>query len=417
MVTKTDYLYVGMDIHKETHTAVLMTYMEERIGAIQIENNMKGFQRLYAYVQKMKSHYIPMFGLEDVSHYGRNLAIYLLDKDYIVKEVNAALSYMERMSYAMTKKNDTWDAQCVCTVLMRRYERLPDADPQDYYWTLKQLVNRRNALVKTKGMLMRQFHEQIQYSYPSYKKFFYEIERQTSLAFYEAYPSSGTIKGVTVEELAEFLRIPSHNCCSTKRAAEILDLIEQDSVTERDYQFGRDFIVRSIVRHVRYHCEELEKIETVMEEMLKQQDCHLETLPGVNTVTACALIAYIGDIERFKSADKLANYAGVAPVCFSSAGKGKNTQNRSQGNRELYAVLYLLAMQQIQINTKGQARNPVMRAYYEGKISQGKTKIQALLCIMRRLVNIIYSMMKKKTVYVMPEMKDIKTNKKEKRIS
>ena len=68
------------------------------------------------------------------------------------------------------------------------------------------------------------------------------------------------------------------------------------------------------------------------------------------------------------------------------------------------AVLYMLAMQQIQINTKGQARNPIMRAYFESKVSEGKTKIQALLCIMRRLVNIIYSMMKNKTAYQLPQV-------------
>lgn len=104
---KTDYLYVGMDIHKETHTAVLMTYMEEHIGEIQIENNLKGFERLHAYVEKTKQQYTPMYGLEEVSHYGRNLAIYLLDRNHVVKEVNSALSYMERMSYPTTKKNDT----------------------------------------------------------------------------------------------------------------------------------------------------------------------------------------------------------------------------------------------------------------------------------------------------------------------
>ena len=38
------------------------------------------------------------------------------------------------------KKNDTRDAQCVCAVLMRRYEILPDADSKDYYWNMKQLV-------------------------------------------------------------------------------------------------------------------------------------------------------------------------------------------------------------------------------------------------------------------------------------
>ena len=65
-------------------------------------------------------------------------------------------------------------------------------------------------------------------------------------------------------------------------------------------------------------------------------------------------------------------------------------------------MFYLLAIQQVHLNTKGEPRNPVFRAYYERKISEGKTKIQSLLCIMRRLVNIIYSMMKNQTEYRIP---------------
>jgi len=95
---------------------------------------------------------------------------------------------------------------------------------------------------------------------------------------------------------------------------------------------------------------------------------------------------------------------GVAPLYFSSGGRGKNVQNKNQGNRGLSSVLYLLAMQQVHVNTKGQARNLVLRAYFKSKVSAGMTKIQALLCIMRRLINILYSMMKNNTVYRMPEL-------------
>jgi len=52
MLQKTDYLYIGMDIHKETHTAVLMDFMEEQKGKITIKNNINGFRRLRAYVEK-----------------------------------------------------------------------------------------------------------------------------------------------------------------------------------------------------------------------------------------------------------------------------------------------------------------------------------------------------------------------------
>jgi len=117
MVQKTDYVYIGMDIHKEKHTAVMLTYMEDQLGEITIQNNLTGFKRLLKYVEKHRQHHIPVFGLEDVTHYGRNLAVYLLEKEYSVKEVNSALSYMERKSYPTTRKSDSWDSRCIASVL------------------------------------------------------------------------------------------------------------------------------------------------------------------------------------------------------------------------------------------------------------------------------------------------------------
>jgi hypothetical protein len=145
----------------------------------------------------------------------------------------------------------------------------------------------------------------------------------------------------------------------------------------------------------------MEELEKHMKKIIGKLDYKLESLTGIATVTASQIIAEIGDINRFKNADKLARYAGIAPVNFSSAGKGKDKKSK-QGNRTLNGVLYFLAMQQVQL-TKGtkQPRNPILYEYYLRKISEGKTKTQALICIMRRLVNIIYGMMKNKTEYVM----------------
>ncbi len=42
----------------------------------------------------------------------------------------------------------------------------------------------------------------------------------------------------------------------------------------------------------------------------------------------------------------------------------------------------------------GMPNHPVFYDYYMRKIGEGKTKSQALVCIMRRLVNIVYGMMK-----------------------
>ncbi|WP_263707784.1 hypothetical protein [Shouchella tritolerans] len=75
----------------------------------------------------------PVFELEDVGGYGRDLALYLIKQKYIVKFVNSSLF---------------WDAQCVTDVLIRKLPYLPDTPPSDIHWIISQLVGRRNALVK-----------------------------------------------------------------------------------------------------------------------------------------------------------------------------------------------------------------------------------------------------------------------------
>ena len=57
-----------------------------------------------------------------------------------------------------------------------------------------------------------------------------------------------------------------------------------------------------------------------------------------------------------------------------------------------------------QVSSKGTPRNPVVRAYYEKREAEGKTKTsqQALICVSRRLISIIYGMLKNGTEYRMP---------------
>lgn len=73
-----------------------------------------------------------------------------------------------------------------------------------------------------------------------------------------------------------------------------------------------------------------------------------------------------------------------------------------QGNRRLQATIYFLAIQMIQVSSKRTPRHPAFRAYYEKRKAEGKTSQQTLICISRRLISIIYGMLKSGTAYRMP---------------
>ncbi len=138
--------------------------------------------------------------------------------------------------------------------------------------------------------------------------------------------------------------------------------------------------------------------------MYQMIGCTLATIPGVNIITAVKILAEIGDINRFKSASKLAQFAGIAPLTLSSSGKGKDVATK-QGNRRLQAIIYFLAVQMVQLSSNGIPRNPEFRAYYERRSLEGKNGRQILICISRRLINIIYGMLKNGTEYRMSEEK------------
>jgi hypothetical protein len=95
-----------------------------------------------------------VFGLEDVNGFGRRLAVFLIDNGYIVKSVNPALAKWYRNSAPSTEKNDEYDAFSVACVVLAKLDKLPAAGPQDLYWTLRQLVGRRDYLVKSRNTII-----------------------------------------------------------------------------------------------------------------------------------------------------------------------------------------------------------------------------------------------------------------------
>ncbi|UHA75757.1 IS110 family transposase [Paenibacillus sp. 481] len=403
MIQPDKYIYIGVDLHKQHHTAVIIDCWGHKLGEIKFDNKPSSFplfvKEMKRYVKKGMS---VVYGLEDVGGYGRALAVYLTENGHWVKEVNAKLANARRKSHVTVQKSDSWDAECVAKVLREELPHLPDAKPIDLYWAISQLVTQRKWQAKNLSGLVVRLHQQLGYHYPSYKKFFSEITGKTALDFWYTYPSPRHLTGVKVEQLASYLRQLSNNGLSTKKAEQILSLVVNDGDTYRDFQDRRDFMIRQFVRNIRFTQDELEQTEKEIKELMQELGFQLESMTGINVVTAAELVAEIGDIHRFSTADKLARFSGIAPIICGSGNKVKNRKSK-QGNRVLHEIIKGLAARQIITakNTKV-PRNPYFHTYYEQRIAAGKTRRQAIVCIMRKLVNVIYYLMKTKAAYVMP---------------
>lgn len=91
---KEDLIYVGVDLHKESHTAVILDCWNTKLGEITFANTPAEFPKLIRKVNKFcTENKEPVYGLENAYGYGRGLAVWLIGKGLMVKDVNTSLAH------------------------------------------------------------------------------------------------------------------------------------------------------------------------------------------------------------------------------------------------------------------------------------------------------------------------------------
>lgn len=270
---------------------------------------------------------------------------------------------------------------------------------------IRQLNNHRKSLVKRQTQLKNRLHNLIHQQYPQYEKFFSDTFGKTAMAFWEKFPHPAELKHYGQKRLNKFLKNQAKNISNSK-AKTILSLVNKDSKQDISTE-TRNSLIPMLISQLRLVMNHIEQINQKLQKAIDKSGYQLTTMPGIGYILAAEFIANIRNISRFDSADKLARYAGLAPAEYSS-GKSHKQSFKKYGNRDLNHAFYSLAIQQIGITPNGRIKNPVAYNYYQKKLAEGKARKVALTCLQRRLVDIIFAMMRDKSVYKLPKIPDYK---------
>ena len=106
---------------------------------------------------------------------------------------------------------------------------------------------------------------------------------------------------------------------------------------------------------------------------------------SIGTVTAAVIIGRTAGAQRFRSEACFARHAGTAPIPASS---GKTVRHRLHrgGDRQLNRAIHIIALGRI-------AWDPETRAYIERRVSDGKTKREAIRCLKRHIARQIWHLL------------------------
>ncbi|MCX6751416.1 MAG: IS110 family transposase [Candidatus Nomurabacteria bacterium] len=345
-------LFVGIDVHKDTHTAVGVSPYGEKLFEITVGNYKNDFKILEEKVKEHSGVLSPYIGLEDVRGYGERLAEYLYEK-YPVYHVPSILVDRQRQNATHPEKSDSLDAFGVAKVMMNSIDSLlayTISQESEKAKQLKEISIDREDLVLERARLKNQVHMLL------YR--IYNTEYQTK------YKNPFTLKALKYWSLSK----PK---CDT-------------------------FLLKTLKRKVRRMIDihyEVNELEKDMQILLDAGGYTIQTASGCGLVVASTIIGEISDINRFTSPGALSKYAGCSPRERSSGKKNRHVKSRS-GNRRLNCAFHRMALSQI-----SRMGNDKARTYFKKKISEGKSKNQALVCLKRHMVNIIWMMLKHKTIY------------------
>ena len=158
------------------------------------------------------------------------------------------------------------------------------------------------------------------------------------------------------------------------------------------------FMLTDLLLHLDFLDERLVSVEAEIDSQLSQlprfQEAVrlLDTIPGVDRLTAVTIVAEIGvDMSRFPSDRHLTAWAGVAPGNNETGGKQRSGKTR-QGNRYLRRILVLAA--------HGAARTKktyLKSLYYRLKSRRGARR--AAMAIGRTILQMAYHMIGRGEAY------------------
>lgn len=333
-------IVVGIDPHKRTHTAVAIDARGRRLAQQTVPARADGHQQLLGWARRLDGE--RTWAVEDCRGVTSRLETDLLAAGERVVRVPAHLTGPARGSLRQRGKSDPIDALAVARVALAEPD-LPVAQHDQASLEVKLLVDHREDLIAQRTQLVCRLRWHL-------------------------------------HQLAPELDIPSrllHTPYQLDRIAGHLAGLDDGGVRAR--------ICADLLAQIQQLSACILQLEEELADRVQRLAPRLLTLQGVGVVTAAKLLGETANPTRFATADKFVMHTGTAPIPVSSGQRSRHRLNRG-GNRQLNAALHRIALTQTRLSGPGQV-------YYQRKLADGKTRLEAMRCLKRHLARVVFHLM------------------------
>ncbi len=384
-----DRVWAGIDAGKEFHWAHVLDASGSELLSQKVENDEADILRLIDEALCLAEEVI--WAVDQPGGSAALLLALLWERNRRVLYVPGLTVDRARDAYRGESKTDARDAHVIADQARMRQDLGKLAPGEQEIAELQLLLARRRDLITEQSRIVTRLRETLLSLFPALERAL-DLNSKGPLTLLTHYQTPTHLRRAGHKRIAAYLRNRRVKG-STSVAHKALSAARSQSVA-----LPAEALASRIVAELAGEILALkERIESIDEELQKRFFARpeariLASLPGIGPVLGAEFLVAVGDLCAFKSADRLAAYAGLVPAVRDSGKRVGNHRRMRGGNKVLKRVFYQSAFASLR-------SSPESRAFYERKRAEGKRHTQALIALARRRVNVLWAMLRDGTTF------------------
>lgn len=397
-VTKinTQMLIGTVDIGKNVQYGYFRAPNGNDTATFKFFNTRKGFTTFWEKLCRFKKQQgleDVVIGFESTGPYAEPFSNFLRKKPVKLVQVNPMhTKRIKELTGNSPNKTDKKDPRVIADVICLGHA-LTMVVPKGPAAELRRLTQARERSIKNRTAAKNQLQDLVYVIFPER---FSAMKPSTKTGAYllKKFPCPEDIVSFGQNPLAEIVTKISRGRFTAQKALALFEAA-QTSVGIKD---GR----ASIILEIKHLIDMIENHNQFIDSLEKQMRIYLEQIPysqsilsikGIGDVTVSGLIGEVGDFKAFDTISEIMKLAGLDLYEISS-GKHRGQRRISKRGRPLMRKLLFFAA----INAV--KSGGIMHQKYHQMIHRGMLKIKALVTISRKMLGLIFAIVRDNTLYI-----------------
>jgi transposase len=396
-------LIVTVDGGKDTHYGYYRCPDGTECKAFDFWNNGRGFCEFWERISSAaKAHGLEeiIVGFESTGPYMEPLVQFLRSiKSVRLVQVNPMhTKRLKDLTGNSPLKTDRKDPKVIADIIELGHA-LTVVIPEGPAAELRRLTQGRERTIASRTRLFNQLQSLLAISFPEFLQVMTDVKSASAQHLLRHYPTAEEIVTLGQASLATLLRKVSRGKLREDRARALFEAANE-SVGVRAGRSSMLLEIRLMLETIASYDRFVDGLETEMVRHLEQipYSRSILSLKGIGLVTVAGLIGEVGDFTKFGTISEVMKLAGL-DLYEVSSGKHRGKLRISKRGRPLIRkLLYFAALSSVR-------KGGMMHEWYQRALGRGMMKTKALVAVSRKLLGIIFALVRDHSVYVENYMK------------